>query len=972
MTIEENRPVPPPTEVSPRETEADQQLSADAQGGASPEALAEAPPPERRRGERRRAQADRSSTTVRLAVGQLLGGRYRIEREVGEGGMGVVYLAADEQVPGERFAVKVLKDELPPAALALLREEVRKTRKLSHQNIVDVHSVNVDCQRVYVLMEYLEGKSLDALLDEEFGRGMPFSHAWPIIEDVGAALGNAHDHNVIHSDLKPANVFVTNSGRTKLLDFGIARVSRGPLLYADAASRALTPAYASCEMLEGKEADRRDDIYSFACVIYEMLSGERPFGELSALEAREAGSQVPPLQRLSKEQNTALAKALACERKSRTASVEELLAGLGADRRSRTRHAAWRWTAAVAALALVASAGFFWWQSRVNPVTPPPSIAVLPFVDLSVGKTEQPLCDGVTEELANWLAQIPMLRVVARSSAFAFRDRQTDVREIGRELRTTHVIEGSLRRAGNVTRVAVQLIATRDGYNVWSGSYDTSGTNVIQVQEEVARAVASNLELRLTEVTVATMSERRSSSAQAYATYLVARHHQQQRTKQDNERAIELYREAINLDPNFALAQVGLAYAYLNQRYFNDRPIEDIAPAARPLLERAVQEAPRLADVYVVRGALETELLQHDAALRDLHHAEALNRNSREAASELGFYHLVNGQPREALRYYSQAADLDPLDYNLAAQRCTALADLGQYDGAAAACDRSRSLNAQSAWAYSVSSDLEEARGRLVEALRWNSAALARSADAEDVYSQRGLLLLSLGLPERARESYEAAVVATGNANASPWLSSVGLVTAYAGGGLEALHQRIASQRLADTTDPGVLFELANVELLAGEPQAARAFTDRALASPQLKPDVLASPWLARTGRAYLLIAAAAHQATGDAAGAAQQLATLTALLDRLTAAGMHRHGVYELQAQVAALRGDADGAMRALQRAADQGWREVWLAEREPYFVALRPRADFRALLQRVRADNEADVRALAPEAVATPPPKP
>src|SRR5215469_8429173 len=226
----------------------------------------------------------------KLVIGQMLSDRYRIERELGEGGMGVVYLARDEQVAGETFAIKVLKEPLDPEALDLLRDEVRKTRRLSHPYIVDVHSVNVDGTKLYVLMEYLEGKSLNTLLDEEFGRGMAFSHAWPIIEDVGAALGYAHDHNVIHSDLKPANVFVTTSGRTKLLDFGIARVSRGPLLRRRPGLLALTPAYASCEMLEGKEADRRDDIYSFACVIYEMLCGERPFGEQTALEARDTGA----------------------------------------------------------------------------------------------------------------------------------------------------------------------------------------------------------------------------------------------------------------------------------------------------------------------------------------------------------------------------------------------------------------------------------------------------------------------------------------------------------------------------------------------------------------------------------------------------------------------------------------------------------------------------------------------------------
>src|SRR4029077_4751326 len=505
MTAEENRRVPLSTEVSPPEAEVDPQLSACAQEGPPPGGLPETQTPERRRSATGRARADVSSSSVRLAVGQLLGGRYRIERELGEGGMGVVYPPADEQVPGERFAIKVLKEALHPEVLALLREEVRKTRKLSHPNVVDVHSVNVDGQWLYVLMEYLEGKSLDALLDEEFGRGMPFSHAWPIIEDVGAALGNAHDNNVIHSDLKPANVFVTTSGRTKLLDFGIARVSRGPLLHARTGPRALTPAYASCEMLEGKEADRRDDIYSFACVIYEMLCGERPFGELTALEAREAGTQVPSLQGLSREQNVALAKALAFDREARTRPVETLLAGLAADARPRPRPVALVSAAILVAITAVGLTYLLdrWWVSRHSVVVErtasnaQPTIAVLPFVDLSVGKTEQPFCDGVTEELSNWLAQIPMLRVVARSSAFAFRDRQTDVREIGRQLGTTHVLEGSLRRAGNTVRVSVQLIATRDGYNVWSGSYDAAATNVIQMQEEVARAVANNLELRL-------------------------------------------------------------------------------------------------------------------------------------------------------------------------------------------------------------------------------------------------------------------------------------------------------------------------------------------------------------------------------------------------------------------------------------------------------------------------------------------
>jgi serine/threonine-protein kinase len=509
-----------------------------------------------------------ATTDARLSIGARLSGRYRIERELAEGGMGVVYLVTDEQVAGEIFAVKVLKEGLVAEALSLLREEVRKTRKLSHPNIVDVHSVNVDSARLYVLMEYLEGKSLNVLLDEEFGRGMAFSHAWPIIEDVAAALGYAHDHNVIHSDLKPANIFLTHSGKTKLLDFGIARVTRRPLLHQRSRPLALTPAYASCEMLEGEDADPRDDIYSFACVIYEMLCGKRVFGELTALEAREAGAQVPPLGVLSREQNAALARALAFDRKERTASVEELLAGLAAS--SQLARSAMATAAPSAALPISSLAED---SPVVEPIAPlchasfspsPHSIAVLPFSNLTGSPDMDYLSDGMSEELIHKLTRVPGFRVPARTSSFAYKGKNVNVRDIARDLNVAAVIEGSVRAAGECIRVTAQLVDARSGYHVWSQTYDRQLADIFVLQDELAGAIVEALQgdkpsVALWEIISATPTH----DIEAYQLYLQGNALCSQPSVTNIRKAIELCNRAIGRDPSFSRAMCTVALAHL-------------------------------------------------------------------------------------------------------------------------------------------------------------------------------------------------------------------------------------------------------------------------------------------------------------------------------------------------------------------------------------------------------------------------
>ena len=303
-----------------------------------------------------------------LFVGRILGRHYQLERKIGEGGMGVVYLAKDlvEADFSEQpfLAIKVLKPNFRehPDALKALHEEVRKSRALSHQNIVSVYTFDRDGSVVFMTMEYLEGKSLNELIDEDYARGMPFAQAWPIIEGAGRALAYAHDRGVVHSDFKPSNVFVTAGGRPKVLDFGIARAMRaGSGRKFDAGSLgALTELYASCEMLAYEPADLRDDVYAYACVIYELLSGRHVFSGKSAAEARDAKLKMQPLAMLSKTQNRALARALAFQRSERTGSIEELIEGL------RTQEPRRRTAALIAAAVVIAAllAGAGWWASK--------------------------------------------------------------------------------------------------------------------------------------------------------------------------------------------------------------------------------------------------------------------------------------------------------------------------------------------------------------------------------------------------------------------------------------------------------------------------------------------------------------------------------------------------------------------------------------------------------------------------------
>jgi TolB-like protein/DNA-binding winged helix-turn-helix (wHTH) protein len=574
------------------------------------------------------------------------------------------------------------------------------------------------------------------------------------------------------------------------------------------------------------------------------------------------------------------------------------------------------------------------------------SIVVLPLIDLSDDKHEQAFCDGLTEELSNWLAQIPTLRVVARTSAFTFRGLNGDVREIGKVLGARHVLEGSMRRADDHMRVSVQLIDARNGYQIWSSEYDRPFEDAIRIQEDISRSVAESLAIQLTEDTKQRFAARRTDNPEAYRLFLLARHEQQDRSAETNAQAIALYRQSLESDSQFALAYVGLAYATINQIHLNGRSVADISAEAEPLLAQAAQLEPDLSELYAVRAALREEQGKTADALGDLNRAVELNANDSWALAELARLHIGEGAPLDALQDIKRAVILDPLDYILHARQCLALQDLARFAQASAACERARALHGPGGWDLLVSEWLAWSQGDLVQALDWNAAVLKSDPKSFALYERRADFLLTLGMPKEAHEVFAQAGQATQNDDAV----NVGQArVAFYEGGTDALRAKIAGAKLDDSTHARTLIDTAYLHLLLGEADAANRLMARAMHASDFDARRLNSPWFARWGLSDQLVLAASELHSGDSVAGTQHLQEISDLIERLILADEERYGIYALKAEVLALKGDPNGAMKALNRAANLGWRRSWWAQHEPYLASLRDRGDFRALISRV-----------------------
>ena len=589
-----------------------------------------------------------------------------------------------------------------------------------------------------------------------------------------------------------------------------------------------------------------------------------------------------------------------------------------------------------------------WWSDEVESGHPY-SIAVMPFADLSADASNQAFCDGLSEEVLNSLAQLPDMRVVARTSSFALRAQQEDARELGRRLSASHVVEGAVRRTDDRVRVSVQLIDAGSGLLMWSETYDRPYVDTIEIQEQIASAVIRALQVRVPERTAVRLATKPSLDIGAYEFYWLARHTQRQRTAEAAARAIEYQQQAIQRDPAFALAHAGLADAFISEFNFGYVSAADLSARAQPAIDRALQLDPLLPEAHAAQGSLYTQLWSLEEAKASLQRALVLNPNFADAHLRLGIALDYDGRPRSALESLRRAQRLDPLNFFVLLRECMALQEVGLYDEAIQQCDRSAELepaHPTTAWVRGVISVFQ---GRPAEALGHYRQAISLEIASPYAALQGSWLSMDIGERSQALEinSLAERLDADGPQRAQVERLRLRAADMKAGEIKAALDQL----NLNDETVPAARLAEASLRLIANDQAGAARVVRAALREDPAVvvrwPSVFDLAW----GWSSAMDLATVLMRDGRREEALRILDRLDRLLDQYEANGLVGHGFHYVRAGSAALRDDHEAALRSLTKARDMGWRRVWWARIDPAFASVRERPEFASLLDSTSA---------------------
>ncbi len=608
---------------------------------------------------------------------------YKVTRKLGSGGMGVVYEAEDSRL-GRRVALKFLPEAMAQDSQLIERfqREARAASALNHPNICTIHAIETNGSQHFLVMELLEGQTLGQLMTRQ---AFSIDKLLPMAIQIADALESAHAKGIIHRDIKPANLFVTDRGQVKVLDFGLAKIERAEIPEHGSSPSKMdtmvgmeltspgstmgTVSYMSPEQARGQLVDARTDLFSLGTVLYQLASGVLPFrGETSAMVFdailnRDPAPVVEVNPNLPPEFGRVLSKLLEKDRTLRCQSATELktdLNRLKRDLESGSKRAA-ELTDTKSGASKIATK----------------SVAVLYFENLSGVREDEYLRDGITEDIITELCKIRGINTYSRPTVLAFRDKQVTPAQIGQQLKAAYVLTGSLRRAGTRLRITTQLVDTATDFPLWSERYDREMKDVFEVQDEIARKIAEALRVTLSPQELEALAIKPTENLQAYDLYLRGKRYARRQTRQDLEFALQMFENAVNMDPSFALAYASCANAcamfYCN--YSRD-PIW--VERARNASGRAVALRWDLPEVQVSQAWVLYATDLHDEAVRMVQKAIERKRDCEGAYYLLCRALFSAGRYQEVAALFETALEASGEDYNVYVPVMNSLGALGK------------------------------------------------------------------------------------------------------------------------------------------------------------------------------------------------------------------------------------------------------------------------------------------------------
>ena len=602
--------------------------------------------------------------------------------------MGAVFLAYDTTLH-RPVALKVVDESAADSETSRSRllREARNAAALNHPNICTIHEVGHESGTAFIAMEYVEGRSLRQLLDES--GAPPSADALRYAIQTADALSYAHEHGVVHRDLKAANIMISTDGRLKVVDFGLAR--RDDALVTDATTLASavaagvpagTPYAMAPEQVRGAAADARTDVWALGVLLYELVTGTKPFVASTVPELFSAILKEPPR---SWPSNVTMALRPVVERclekdpvrryhdAREVRLVLETIQSGSAPAWSTWRYRLMRpvWLAAatlvaIAALTLFMNIGGL--RDRIagrSAAAPPIKLAVLPFENLTGDPEQEYFSDGLTDEMIMQLGRLQpdRLRVVARSSTMQYKNHESPIEAMARDLGVDYVLEGSARREGNRIRINATLIQVRERTQRWSQSFDREISGILTLQNDVARGVSGALALTLLPAAQSRLASARPVNPAAYEAYLIGRSHERRLTRPELDRALEYFETAANLDPDFALAHFGISSAWAARVQIGLVPRAEGAARADAALEKALALDDSLPEVQMALGNRAT-WNQWDWPTAESSYQRALDLNPSLAEAHMFYSHYlyIVQRPREGAAEIQRALELDPLN----------------------------------------------------------------------------------------------------------------------------------------------------------------------------------------------------------------------------------------------------------------------------------------------------------------------